>query len=76
MAKLPQISGKDLAKALKKDDWVEVGQKGSHKKLIKYRKPFGKSTIIIPQHKVLKKGTLTRILKDANMSIDKLKELL
>lgn len=76
MAKLAQISGKSLVKAFQKDGWIKVGQKGSHIKLIKPREPIGKSTVIIPQHKVLKKGTLSRILKDAEMSKEKLKELL
>ncbi len=76
MAKLPQISGTQLTKALKKDAWIEVSQKGSHLKLIKYSKPTGKLTLIVPLHKTLKKGTLSRILKEANISVEKLKELL
>lgn len=76
MAKLPQISGRDLVRVFKKDGWIEVSQKGSHLKLIKQHHPVGKSTIIIPQHKVLRKGTLTSILKDSYISIDKLKKLL
>lgn len=71
MPKLPQISGKELVKALKKDGWVEIGQRGSHLKLIKYRKPVGKSVTIVPQHRVLKKGTLARILKDTGLSLGK-----
>lgn len=76
MPKLPQISGKELVKALQKDGWVKVGQRGSHIKLRKYLEPVGKLTLIIPQHKVIKKGTLSRILKDSNTEIEKLKELL
>lgn len=76
MANLPQVYGKDLVKAFKKDGWVEVGQKGSHAKLIEFLEPIGKATIIIPQHQVIKKGTLSRILKDAGISVEKLKELL
>lgn len=72
MPKLPQISGKKLVKALKKDGWVEIGQKGSHVKLVKYLKPVGKATVIVPQHRVLKKGTLARILKDSRLSLEKL----
>lgn len=75
MAKLPQISGKELTKALKRDRWIEVSQKGSHLKLVKNYK-IGKSTIIIPQHKVIKKGTLRRILRDAKLSVEQLAELL
>ncbi len=76
MSNLPQISGKELIKAFKKDDWYVVGQKGSHIKLRKDLKPIGKATIIIPNHKVIKKGTLTGILKDSGMSLEKLKKLL
>ena len=76
MSKLPQISGATLIKALKKDGWAQVGQKGSHVKLVKFLKPIGKSTIIVPQHKVLKKGTLVSISKAAKISIEKLRELL
>jgi len=76
MAKLPQISGQKLTQAFKKDGWIEVGQKGSHLKLVKYHEPVGKSTLIIPQHKLLKKVTRARILKEGNLSLEKLIELL
>jgi len=76
MPKLPQISGPTLTKALKKDGWIEVGQKGSHKKLVRHLQPIGKATIIIPQHKVLKKGTLSIILKRSGLTAKKLKKLL
>lgn len=76
MPKLPQISGRTLISALKRDGWKEVSQKGSHLKLIKYHKPLGKSIVIVPMHATLKKGTLHGILKDAYISKEKLIELL
>lgn len=76
MSNLPQVSGEKLVIAFKKDGWYLVGQKGSHIKLRKDLKPIGKSTIIIPNHKIIKKGTLTGILKDSSMSLEKLKSLL
>jgi len=76
MSKLPQVSGKQLTRAFLKDGWIKVGQKGSHLKLIKYYQPIGRATIIIPQHKVIKKGTLSRILKDGKLTVEKLKKLL
>ena len=76
MSKLPQISGWQLTKVLKKDGWVEVSQKGSHQKLIKQFTPVGKSVVIVPQHKTIKKGTLAQILKDASLSVEKLRKLL
>lgn len=75
MPKLPQISGRDLVKALTKDDWVTISQRGSHIKMVK-KFQVGKATVIVPQHKVIKKGTLSAILKDAGVSVEKLKELL
>ena len=76
MSKLPQISGKELVKVFLKDGWYKVSQKGSHIKLKKDLKPVGRPTIIIPQHKVLKKGTLSAILKDSGISLEKLRSLL
>ncbi|HCS78122.1 TPA: hypothetical protein DIV55_00070 [Patescibacteria group bacterium] len=76
MSNLPQISGNQLVKAFKRDGWKEKSQKGSHLKLIKILTPVGKNTIIVPLHKTLKKGTLGSILKDAKISVEKLKKLL
>lgn len=75
MSILPQISGQKLINAFKKDGWIKVSQKGSHVKLIKQHHPVGKSMVIVPLHKVLKKGTLKQLLKDAHMSLEKLKKL-
>lgn len=76
MPKLPQLSGKKLIKAFLRGGWVKVGVKGSHVKLRKYLEPVGQKTIIIPFHKVLKKGTLSGILRDSGVSLEKLKKLL
>ena len=76
MPRLPQISGRELVKAFKRDGWVEISQRGNHVKLIRKSEPFGKATVIIPQHKTIKKGTLSRILKDTSISLEKLKKML
>ncbi|KKU95970.1 hypothetical protein A3A64_04630 [Candidatus Gottesmanbacteria bacterium RIFCSPLOWO2_01_FULL_48_11] len=76
MGKLPQISGVALVRALKRDGWQEMSQKGSHLKLIKHLKPIGTARVIVPMHRVLKKGTLHGILKDAALSREKLLRLL
>lgn len=68
MPKLPQISGWKVVKLLQKEGWGVVSQKGSHMKLSK-DSDLGKVTVIIPQHKVLKKGTLSSILKMSNLKI-------
>lgn len=76
MPRLPQVSGVELVRAFKRDGWMDIGQKGSHRKLVKFLEPVGKRRIIIPQHRVVKKGTLAAILRDAAVSADKLRELL
>lgn len=76
MSKLPQLSGRELVKVFLKDGWFKVSQRGSHIKLRKNLKPVGKATVIVPLHKTLKRGTLSGILKDSEMSLEKLKDLL
>ncbi len=64
--KLPQISGRDLVKLLRKKGFVVTRQKGSHIRLEKNTEE-GTTKITVPDHKVLKKGTLNRLLKDAGL---------
>ncbi len=76
MSKLPQVSGKNIIKALEKINFVIVRQRGSHIKLT--RTVEGQiQTVIIPNHKVIKKGTLRNgILKPINLSIEDFIKLL
>lgn len=69
-----QISAKELIKALQKSGFIFISQKGSHIKLRK-ENPIRK-TIIIPNHKIIRSGTLNNILKTANFSQEELKKLL
>ena len=66
MPKLPPISGEKLVKLLVKDGFVYISQKGSHVKLRK-----GKLIVIVPNHKEIRKGTLSNILKLTNLDLDK-----
>lgn len=73
MPKLPVVSGKDLVKIFAKLDFVFVSQQGSH---IKMKHPDGR-TAIIPNHKVIKKGTLKKgILNPLNISVEELLKFL
>lgn len=67
------FSGKDLIKVLRRLGFIIDHQKGSH--IFMYN-PDKNLSIIVPNHKEIKKGTLHNILKKVNLSIDKLKELL
>ena len=76
MSKLPQISGKDVVKVLLKIGFKMVSQKGSHAKLVRKTNDQNQS-VIIPMHKVLKKGTLRNgILKPINLNVDQFIEIL
>ena len=76
MPKLPVISATILIKALLKINFIVVSQRGSH---IKLRRTIGDKTqiIIVPNHKILKPGTLRNgILKAIDISVKELNRLL
>lgn len=76
MPKLPQVSGKDTIKVLQKIGFTIAHQKGSHVKLIRNIRSQ-KQTIIVPLHKMLKKGTLRNgILGAINLSVEDFVKLL
>ncbi len=62
-------------KILEKVGYSMVRQKGSHMRLMhdteKTRKP-----LTIPNHKIIGKGLLHKILRDAEIDLDTFKELL
>jgi len=67
--KLPLISGTEVIKRLKKAGFIATRQKGSHVRLEKYN---GNKTVklTVPLHSELKKGTLSRIIKDAGLTLE------
>jgi len=69
--KLPVISGEKLIKILVKKGFVVRRQTGSHIVLQKGRIVFS-----VPNHKVLKKGTLKKILSQAEITVEELNKLL
>lgn len=75
MARLPVLSGKKLLRALEKDNFVVVRQKGSHVSIQKIT-PGATRHSIIPMHKDLAKGTLRDILNQCGISKERLAELL
>jgi predicted RNA binding protein YcfA (HicA-like mRNA interferase family) len=74
MTKVPSLEYKRVVKALKRDGWVVVRQKGSHLRLQKHmHDEILKLTI--PAHRPIKRSTLSHILKQARLSVDKFLEL-
>jgi len=73
MSNLPVISGKDCAKALCRMGYYFKRQEGSHL-ILRMDSPF--SQIVIPNHKVLDRGTLRAIIRQAGISVDEFNKLL
>lgn len=75
MTKVPSSSYREVIKALHRDGWVVVRQKGSH---IRLQKHTATETlkITIPAHSPIKRSTLSHILKQAGPSVDQFKNLL
>jgi predicted RNA binding protein YcfA (HicA-like mRNA interferase family) len=74
MTKVPSLEYKRVVKALKRDGWVVVRQKGSHLRLQKHiHDEILKLTI--PAHRPIKRSTLSHILKQARLPVDKFLEL-
>ncbi len=68
-------SSKIILKVLKKLGFEIVSQKGSHIKLKGLR--HGRIlTVIVPNHKILAKGTFLSILKQAELSFFEFEEIL
>ena len=75
MPKLPQIKGGRLVSALRKRGWYVDRTRGSHVIMRNEERPGIKVTV--PIHgKPIKPGTLNNIVKQAELSIEELKELL
>ena len=69
MTELPVLNFKDVIKALEKDGFRFISQKGSH---IKFKKKINSREliVIVPRHNEIKRGTLKAILRQAEMTTD------
>jgi len=75
MTKVPVLNYEKVVRALQRDGWVVVRQRGSHIRLQK-RTRTETLKIIVPAHRPIKRSTLSHILKDAQLTVEKLNELL
>jgi predicted RNA binding protein YcfA (HicA-like mRNA interferase family) len=74
MAKLPVISGRQAVKAFEEDGWRVVRRAKSRHIIMK--KEGRVTTLSIPEHKVLDRGLLRSLIRDAYISIERFNELL
>jgi len=75
MSKVPSLSYQQVIKALRRDGWIVIRQKGSHIRLQK-RLPNETLKIIVPAHRPIKRSTLSHILKQARLSVSEFNDLL
>ena len=69
MSKVPSLSYDRIIRALQRDGWVVVRQKGSHIRLQKHT-PVETLKLTIPAHRPVKRSTLSHILKQARLGVD------
>lgn len=75
MSKIPSLSYTEIIRALQRDGWTVVRQRGSH---IRLHKRIGSDLlkITVPAHRPVKRSTLAHILKQARIEIERFIELL
>ncbi len=76
MSKVPSLSYTKIIAALQRDGWVKVRQKGSHIRLEKKVSRDETLKITVPAHRPVKRSTLSRILKQAQIKLEYFLELL
>lgn len=69
----PVVSGDALIRALERDGWAVVRQRGSH---VRLKKQGRRNALVVPLDRELRKGTLAGILRDAGLTADQLRELM
>lgn len=75
MSHFPSLSYTRIVRALQRDGWTVVRQRGSH---IRLQKRLGEELLklTVPAHRPVKRTTLARILKEAHTPLDRFLELL
>ena len=74
MTEIPTLSYRQVINALQRAGFVVVRQRGSHIRLQKRTKERVLK-LTVPAHRPIKKTTLSRIIKDADLSLEEFSEL-
>jgi predicted RNA binding protein YcfA (HicA-like mRNA interferase family) len=75
MSKVPSLHYDQVVRALRRDGWVIVRQRGSHIRLHKHV-PDETLKLVIPAHRPIKRSTLSHILKQARLTVEEFEKLL
>jgi predicted RNA binding protein YcfA (HicA-like mRNA interferase family) len=75
VTKVPSLGYEQVAKALQRNGWIIVRQRGSH---VRLQKHIGGEVLklTVPAHRPIKRSTLAHILKQARLSVDEFIDLL
>ena len=75
MTSVPSLSYREILRALQRDGWVVVRQRGSH---IRLQKRIAERTlkVTVPAHRPVKRSTLSHILKQAELDVGRFLSLL
>lgn len=75
MSKVPSLPHTKIVRALQRDGWVGVRQRGSH---IRLHRRMGTEVIrvTVPANRPVKRSTLAHILKQARLDVDEFLKLL
>ena len=74
MTKVPSLNYEHVVRALRRDGWVVVRQRGSHIRLQKHT-PGETLKLVVPAHRPIKRSTLSHILKQARLTVDEFQQL-
>jgi predicted RNA binding protein YcfA (HicA-like mRNA interferase family) len=75
VSKVPVLGYDVVVRALRRDGWVVVRQRGSHIRLHK-RARAGTLKLVVPAHRPIKRSTLAHIVKQAGLSFGEFMDLL
>jgi predicted RNA binding protein YcfA (HicA-like mRNA interferase family) len=75
VSKVPTLDYLTIIRALQRDGWIVVRQKGSHIRLQR-RLPNELLKLTVPAHRPVKRSTLAHLLKQARLSVDEFLSLL
>ncbi|MFA6548875.1 MAG: type II toxin-antitoxin system HicA family toxin [Candidatus Margulisiibacteriota bacterium] len=75
MPKVPVISGNEAIRCFEKLGYEATRQKGSHVRL-HHKSDKNKKPLTIPKHKELGKGLIRKLVRDAEISVEQLIQLL
>jgi predicted RNA binding protein YcfA (HicA-like mRNA interferase family) len=75
VTKVPSLPYTAIIRALQRDGWIIVRQRGSH---IRLQKHVGDELlkVTVPAHRPVKRSTLAHILKQARIDSERLSELM